>query len=361
MPVLVASKDPSSPNGSRERGDALIHVLRGVANVWALDGLATSELSKRISADLHVFNGAVRTYLPGLTVPDRNPRRHRFAGRDLFVENPRRGARAVGRSLLTMATSARPPAIYRDFVHDMPGFTRQGGDPEALLTDLLRAEATIDELKQALEAFYVEAQEAALNADRAEARVRWLEGEFAANGAFLTGVPTPEEEEIVTVGSSEEALIYADTGLSLVVIGETEVPAQEIDRHAKGPLWARKVWDAFQALQAYASTKADTGFQGNFLSYCQASSPPGRRIPADWVALGESESVDNNATFRSARVFAVPREVDPSGSVYMDQHIRLEKGSDPAPRIHFYDDTAGATGKIYVGYLGRHLPSGQSN
>lgn len=45
----------------------------------------------------------------------------------------------------------------------------------------------------------------------------------------------------------------------------------------------------------------------------------------------------------------------------MDEHVRLEKGSDPAPRIHFYDDTGGATGKVYVGYLGRHLPNFQTN
>ncbi|NNN07584.1 MAG: hypothetical protein HKL85_00105 [Acidimicrobiaceae bacterium] len=361
VPVLVASKDPDHLNGAKERGDALIHVVRGVANVWALEGLATSELSKRIGADLHVFHGAVRTYLPGLAVPDSNPRRHRFAGRDLFIENPRRGARVVGRSLLTMATSARPPAIYRDVVHDMPGFTRQGADREALLADLVSAEAMIDELKQALEGAYLEAHEAAVEADRAEARARWLEDELAAHGAFLTGIPAPGDDEIVTVASCEEALIYASTGLSYVAIGDTEEPAEAIDRHLKGPMWARKAWDSFQSLQSYALAKADGSFHGNFLTYCQSSSPPGHRISADWVAQGESESVNNNPTYRSARVFPVPAEVDPDGKVYMDQHIRLEKGSDPAPRIHFYDDTVGATGKIYVGYFGRHLPSGQSN
>jgi hypothetical protein len=243
----------------------------------------------------------------------------------------------------------------------MPGFARQGGDPEALLADLVSAETTIDTLKEALDGAYLEAQEAALDADRAGARVKWLESELANSGAFLTGAPTPGEDEIVTVGSCDEALIYADTGLPHVVICDTEEAAQEIDRHAKGPLWARKAWNTFQALEDYAAAKSDGSFHGNFLSFCQGSSPPGHRISADWVAQGESESVGNNPTYRGARVFPVPEEVDPSGSVYMEQHIRLEKGSDPAPRIHFYDDTAGASGKVYVGYLGRHLPSGQTN
>lgn len=260
-----------------------------------------------------------------------------------------------------MATSARPPAVYRDVVRNMPGFTRQGADPVALLADLVGAEAQIDDLKQALESAYLEAQDAAVEAARARARARWLESELASNSTFLTGLPTPGEDEIVTVTSCEEALIYADAGLSYVIIGDTAEPAEAIDRHSKGPIWARKAWDSFQSLQSYAIAKSDGSFQGNFLTYCQSSSPLGHRIPADWVALHETELVDNNPTYRSARVFPVSVEVDPAGEVYMDQHIRLEKGSDPAPRIHYHDDTAGATGCIYVGYLGRHLPSDQSN
>ena len=41
--------------------------------------------------------------------------------------------------------------------------------------------------------------------------------------------------------------------------------------------------------------------------------------------------------------------------------IKLEKGSDPAPRLHFWDDTGGRTSRIFVGYLGRHLPSFDMN
>jgi hypothetical protein len=50
-------------------------------------------------------------------------------------------------------------------------------------------------------------------------------------------------------------------------------------------------------------------------------------------------------------------DVDPSGRIFMDSHIRLELGGSPSPRSHFHDDTSGATGKIYIGWFGDHLDS----
>ena len=40
----------------------------------------------------------------------------------------------------------------------------------------------------------------------------------------------------------------------------------------------------------------------------------------------------------------------------MPAHIKVVKRGWPCPRLHFHDDTA-RTGKIYVGYLGEHLPT----
>jgi hypothetical protein len=36
-------------------------------------------------------------------------------------------------------------------------------------------------------------------------------------------------------------------------------------------------------------------------------------------------------------------------------HVKIDN-RDPAPRLHFHDDTRGS-GKVYVGYIGPHLPS----
>jgi hypothetical protein len=41
----------------------------------------------------------------------------------------------------------------------------------------------------------------------------------------------------------------------------------------------------------------------------------------------------------------------------METHIKIEPGGSPAPRIHFYDDTRGPTGKVHIGWFGDHLDS----
>ena len=70
--------------------------------------------------------------------------------------------------------------------------------------------------------------------------------------------------------------------------------------------------------------------------------------------MKESETTDQNSRFRGLRTFEVDETVAPSGSIYMPAHIKLEKGGSPSPRIHFHDDTDGATAKIHVGWFGPH-------
>ncbi|MEV6982999.1 hypothetical protein AB0M95_17280 [Sphaerisporangium sp. NPDC051017] len=77
--------------------------------------------------------------------------------------------------------------------------------------------------------------------------------------------------------------------------------------------------------------------------------------------MSESRTVNTNGRYSTSRVFGVPQEVHPSGRVFMEAHIKLRKGGVPAPRVHFHDDSGGATGKVWVGYVGDHLPNAQTN
>ncbi|WP_255491855.1 MULTISPECIES: hypothetical protein [unclassified Actinotalea] len=39
----------------------------------------------------------------------------------------------------------------------------------------------------------------------------------------------------------------------------------------------------------------------------------------------------------------------------MESHLKIsEGGGDIAPRVYFYDDTAGAIRKVHVGFVGPH-------
>ena len=361
VPVVVASRDAAAASAATARAEALAGPLAGIANVWALDGLATSALSGELGTDLHVYGGAVRTYLPGLTIPDRYPGRHRFARRELFQPHPRHGAQVVARSMVAKAVATRPPLLFRNRVALMPGFSRHGRDAEQLLAELIAVEEERDRLQQELEWQILEAEEIAVEANDARSRVRWLEQRLTEANIYVTGVATPEAEIPVIATDCVEALDLARQHLDLVVVGDTEAFAEELDRHVKVGTWGRKAWQALQALQSYAKIKSAGEWTGNFLSFCRSSPSECCVVPAEWVAAAENETTAKNPTFRRARTFPVPVDVRDDGEAYMEEHIKLEKGSDPAPRLHFWDDTGGKTGKIFVGYLGRHLPSFETN
>lgn len=361
VPVVVASRDTSNPAAASARAGALASALVGVASVWALDGTATSALSKALGTDLHVFAGAVRTYFPDLTLPDRYSKRHRFARRELFLPHPRHGARVVANAIVAKAAGGRPPFLFRNRVALMPGFRRQGRDAEQLLAELVAVEEERDQLQQDLDWQILEAEDAAAQAEAARARVKWLEQRAADVGDYVAGLPTPPAEVPTVASDCVEALELAVAHLPLVKLGDTIETAAELDQNPKAGTWGRKAWQALRAMQSYAEAKASGSCTGNFYSFCLSPLPGSDVIPVEWVAAGESETTTNNARFRQARTFPVPTEVRAVGSAYMEEHIRLEKGSDPAPRIHFWDDTGGRTGKVYVGYLGRHLPNLQTN
>lgn len=67
----------------------------------------------------------------------------------------------------------------------------------------------------------------------------------------------------------------------------------------------------------------------------------------------------NNLTFRGARMLPVPETVDSSGRVFMGTFKIAQLGLT-SPRVHCHDDTANS-GLVYVGYIGRHLPTKQTN
>ncbi len=361
IPVLVVSKDDQDPGAVEDRAFALARTVIGVANVWSLRGYATSALSRRLGEGLHVYGGAVRTYLPGLAVPDRYPSRHRYARRELFLPDPRRGAQVIARAVVGMASGTRPPVVYRERVSSLQGFARHGDDADSLLNDLLAVEGERDRLQESLDLTMLEAAEAESRVDDLEARVPWLEGQLAEHGAYVVGVPTPLTNVPVSAKSCLEALEFADQHLDRLVVGDTLETAEELDQHPKGETWGQKAWRALRALQQYAEAKAAGEFDGTFMHYCRTGLSGRSVIPSEWVAMNESETTNNNSRFRSVRTFPVPSDVLTAGEAYMAEHIRLEKGSDPAPRMHYWDDTGGSTGRIYVGYLGRHLPSAQTN
>ncbi|MBX6169723.1 MAG: hypothetical protein IRY84_19125, partial [Thermobispora bispora] len=233
------------------------------------------------------------------------------------------------------------------------------------LRDLLVAPAppggTQDDLRVAHELLREEYAEAVAANRKLEERVRWLERALAESGHPVYGVPTPEEP--FTPTSLAEALVEARARLTHLVIGPTDASAVRLD-HADPVLsrtWAAKAWDALLALDDFARARSSGEFSGGFHDWCADGSGGRRVIPTGMLAMRESSSVTGNAKFSQPRTFPVPAEVHPGGKIVMEAHVKLRAVGYPAPRMYFHDDSGGATGKIYIGYLGDHLPNTRTN
>src|SRR5690606_39232516 len=112
-------------------------------------------------------------------------------------------------------------------------------------------------------------------------------------------------------------------------------------------------WEFVRTLHDYAERKIGGEFTGNVHMFLN-SDGPGYKCTPHRHAAHESDSVLSNGAWRAERVRRVPEAVVPGGKVLMDAHFKPTHADTVAPRMHYYDDTDG-TGKIYIGYIGRHL------
>lgn len=142
---------------------------------------------------------------------------------------------------------------------------------------------------------------------------------------------------------------------------DAEDQAGSLSSHPKAGVWIERTRLILQALDDYAAARADEKPVRNLRHYLQTlASPP---FPDNQVSLKESAAVRRGRKFRDSRVFPLPWEVSDTGRGDFTAHVRIDTGGggSVAPRLHFYDDTSGSTGKVYVGYVGPHLPNTLTN
>ncbi|WP_435111361.1 hypothetical protein [Nocardiopsis synnemataformans] len=130
--------------------------------------------------------------------------------------------------------------------------------------------------------------------------------------------------------------------------------ALELDELAgvRRRVWARKTWEALQALSGYARAKADGRPVGSFLTYCRDGSA-GPVISAQRLVPGESRQVQIYGKWVEQRMFPVPASVHPQGAMLMLAHVRIDSRG-AAPRLYYLDLTGHGQG-VLVGRIGRHL------
>jgi len=136
-----------------------------------------------------------------------------------------------------------------------------------------------------------------------------------------------------------------------------------LDADEKAADWARELWKALRALNAYA--EESEFFQGGFWEWCEHSNSEHNLWPATpkKLAMSESDAVMNSGPLRRTRRFLVSNDVEPSGYLHMQAHLKIaEGGGQHIPRLYFHDDSSGKTGAVHIGFIGPHrlVPNTQS-
>lgn len=198
-------------------------------------------------------------------------------------------------------------------------------------------------------------QDAALGElDDALSRIRYLERAFRDLGQIPTTEPGFDDDW--QPDSVHEALEAARELLPFLVFSSTDRTCIDLDGQQKRGIWAKKIWTALRALNDYCRAKTENRFTGDLFQY--RINPPQEAIPLlPEYASSESEPTTNDDHLRAIRTFSIPAAVVPAGKVYMEQHVKIDRGGHSAPRIHLYDDSGGPSQRIYIGYIGPHLPT----
>jgi hypothetical protein len=234
-------------------------------------------------------------------------------------------------------------------------------DANASATELSRAIREHPLQEQAREA--AELRDAALaSADSAQllleksvAEVAWLRRQLAQVPGRSYGEEAPPRPS--GPQSWEEMASLVGELMPHVALGDIWGPLEKLRQHKHEDVWLRRTWDSLEALEAYAEAKEEHGadmlphFQA-YLNWREAKT----LVPANMYCASEANLRRNDSRFAEVRMFEVPGK----GLVFMQEHFRIGGIRPPAPRMHVYDDTAGDSGKIHVGYLGPHLPNGKS-
>ncbi|TDC90937.1 hypothetical protein [Actinomadura sp. 7K507] len=390
MPVIVASAHVRREFGDwRESIDRTTWTATGLASLYLLDPPATNQFNSEIGESHRVWAGAVRTYLPDVDpASDRDALRHRVLTASQIEDNEARAKALLSglpRRLSAEALLPRPlTGLSRALLAERPPADPAGGVPSAgvqeaadtlfkevsrikgnldaaleLVTEAEETERRLARRNDELAALSVEFDAANQRAEYLQAQVRALRHRLVQAGHQTDGHTPPDEQTLLPTSAAEVVDRIAELE-RIVFTGDIDHPL-ELDMMPSASSWAQTAWQALLAMDDYAAASADGRFGGGFFAWCKEPPAAGRAISAGKVAADESETVKGNAKMSRRRMLPVPEDVDPSGEVHMWAHIRLGGGAGmSAPRMHYFDDVKN-TGKVYIGYLGPHLPVRSTN
>lgn len=367
LPLVVFAHDfMGDPGITSERAQAALDRLAGVAQIFIVPGEQLTAFNELMGEELGIHSGAARVYLPNSGPAGLRSERHRFVPRSRVERSLGAAGDDIVQLLTPSVTATPPPPLYKSIERALV-VASSGTDTRQLLELALNENHTYQsEIEQ------LRAEKAILEEENLDllAETEELQESFNHMAAALQSTArakshdrSPATELSATVDSIGEAIADASRLSGLAVHPDAAREIDKLDSSIESSKWANAIWRGLRALDAYASEGANGA--GGFWEWCQ-------RGAAAWtwpaspkkLAMRESETVMANERLRKARVLPCAKDLDPSGTIVMEAHLKISEGGGIlAPRIYFHDDTAGGTGKIHVGFIGphEHMPNTRTN
>lgn len=264
------------------------------------------------------------------------------------------GITDVSERSLSAALEARVEAARTDLLAELEAAA------ELLDEQQSRAEGLEDVNRALIEAAEDEElnrAELADELDRAIAEVRWLRSKFAEINEFDTAFGSTPEGFEPTYADSCEELVRGLADGDIIFTGDLD-DVRAVDSRDTFRSCVREATHCIDALREYVRAHRE-GHTSSGVHHFLTHTPSGYSA----VSAGKHAQGETGYTKRHhghERIFRVPKEVDPSGSIQMVAHFKLARIGMASPRLYYYDDCNG-TGRIYVGYLGVHLTNSQTN
>ncbi len=163
----------------------------------------------------------------------------------------------------------------------------------------------------------------------------------------IRGASSDHSREIRSVSEAiEKAEKYLNNYLEIPE--NVSLQLDKMDQTDRSESWGKSIFKAFLALSSYARD----GSGGNFYDWNAKGLE--FAIPKGDIAMTESENVRQRQYLREQRMLPVAIELDPSGKIFMEAHIKFR--GNLSPRLYFFDDTGpeARTGKIHIGGIDPH-------
>lgn len=362
LPMIVVSQPNSDDNGAwKVRAERIARRVSGVATVATIDRHAVTRFGSELG-QLATWDGSIRVYAP-VPVVDGEGYRHRYTLRALF-EDPSTERYQIDRvvyGVCSLSARRRPDPVFDLFSVDTKRAIDLSDylsveDAEVILRDLQsRLDAANDDASSAIEDQEQLSRELSLKIGHLDRLHRALEERKIFDLFYETqhdpGSGIPDDADSV-----ETAIMLAMDYLDKWIVIHEDAPRDldGINTAPQATAWGNTAWRGFRALAAFASARSE-GFAGSFYDWCKSDPAMGWPATSKKLSMTESDTVQNNAALSGKRMLPVSAEVDATGRKLMLSHLKVaEGGGNLAPRVYFYDDTAGVTRKVHVGFVGPH-------